>query len=73
MNHKGAFKYYISKFGGVGGQGYDQKCLYCVCNISISGGVQNLGKPAYIILARSLNQRRMKTRIDREEVLNISL
>ena len=40
-----------------GGQGYDQKCLYCVCNISISGGVQNLGKPAYIILARSLTYR----------------
>jgi len=30
---KGAFKYYISTFGGV----------------------QNLGKPAYVILARSLN------------------
>ena len=34
---KEAFKYYISTFGG-GGRGDDQKCLYCVCNISISGG-----------------------------------
>ena len=44
---------------GEEGRGYDQKCLYCVCNISISGGGgQNLGKPAYIILARSLRQGR---------------
>ena len=35
------------------GQGYDQKCLFSVCNIRISG-VQNLGKPAYVILERSL-------------------
>ena len=52
----GAFKYYISMFGGVGGRGYDQKCLYCVCNISISGGGPEFGKPAYIILARSLSR-----------------
>ena len=55
FSNLGAFKYYISTLGGLGGRGYDQKCLYCICNIIISGGrgVQNLGKPAYIILARS--------------------
>ena len=38
-NSKGAFKFYISTFGG---------------------GVQNLGKPAYIILARSLKWRKQR-------------
>ena len=28
---------YKQVWRGVGGRGYDQKCLYCVCNISISG------------------------------------
>ena len=39
------FKYYISILGGIGGHAY---FVYL-------GGVQNSGKPAYIILARSLN------------------
>ena len=42
------FKYYISILGGVGGLKPGLFCLF-------RGGVQNLGKPAYIMLARSLN------------------
>ena len=30
------FKYYVSTFWGVEGGGSDQKCSYCLCNISIS-------------------------------------
>ena len=56
LKFQGAFKYYISTFWGVWGRGYDQKCSYCVYNISISGGVKKLGKPAYIILAHSLRE-----------------
>ena len=41
------FKYYISILGGVGGL---RPCLVCL----FRGGVKNSGKPAYIILARSL-------------------
>ena len=41
------FKYYISILGGVGGL---RPCLLCL----FGGGVQNSGKPAYIILAHSL-------------------
>ena len=40
------FKYYISILGGLGGL---RPCLLCL----FRGGVQNSGKPAYIILARS--------------------
>ena len=45
--NKSQFKYYISILGGVGGL---RPCLLCL----FRGGVQNSGKPAYIILARSL-------------------
>ena len=42
-------KYYISVLGGVGGL---RPCLFCL--FRGGWGVQNLGKPAYIILERSL-------------------
>ena len=47
------FKYYISVLGGVGGL---RPCFFCFFR---GGGVQNLGKPAYIILERSLIERYM--------------
>ena len=43
------FKYYISILGGGGGL---RPCLFCL--FRGGGGGQNSGKPAYIILARSL-------------------
>ena len=45
-SNKSPFKYYISILRGGG----LRPCLFCL----FMGGVQNLGKPAYIILARSL-------------------
>ena len=47
-SNKSPFKYYISILGGVGGL---RPCLFAY----FRGGVQNLEKPAYIILERSLN------------------
>ena len=44
------FKYYISILGGMGGR---RPCLFCLFFL---GGVQNSGKSAYIILARSLRR-----------------
>ena len=46
--NESAFKYYLSILGGVGGLRPRLFCLFRGC------GVQNSGKPAYIILARSL-------------------
>ena len=43
------FKYYISILGGPGGL---RPCLFWL--FRERGGVQNWGKPAYIILARSI-------------------
>ena len=47
------FKYFISILGwGVGGL---RPCLFCLFRgVRVGGGVQNLGKPAYMIIARSL-------------------
>ena len=44
-SNKSPFKNYISILGGWGGL---RPCLFCLLR-----GVQNLGKPVYIILARS--------------------
>ena len=55
--NKFAFKYYISILGGAGGL---RPCLFAY----FRGGVQNLEKPAYIILERSLS-----TLIDRFQCL----
>ena len=48
-SNKSPFKYYISVLGGVGGL---RPCLFCL--FCLFRGVQNLGKPAYIILERPL-------------------
>ena len=48
-SNKSPFKYYISILGGVGGL---RSCIFCL--FREGWGVKNLGKPAYIILARSL-------------------
>ena len=47
-SNESPFKYYISILGGVGGL---RSGLFAY----FRGGVQNLEKPAYIILERSLN------------------
>ena len=46
-----SFKYYISILGGVGSL---RPCLFCLLRGGGGGGVQNLRKPAYIILERFL-------------------
>ena len=46
--NESSFKYYISILGGGGGL---RSCIFCL--FRGRWGVQNLGKPAYIILARS--------------------
>ena len=59
--NKGAFKYYVSTFRGGGDMTRNTYIVYAIS--AFLGWVQNLGKPAYIILARSLRS------IKRNEIL----
>ena len=52
-SNKSPFKYHLSILWGVGGL---RSCLFCFFRGG-GGGVQNLGKPAYIILAHSLSSK----------------